>query len=440
LVLGTLTDHSGDRGRPAALSTGGTTMRTLTRLTAVVLVLAAAVAVVPPAAATTPPAPTPGPSLQAPPLAESGEGIRQVRARVNENAIELTWDATLPTTVLQLSAQAPWKVDGRWSLGAAQPVAAVGSLLSTPGQISLDGQSWYRFTRIITGLPSGATRHVLLSLPTAPGEVPVQVTGPVTTWFVAKEPAVATDTRIAASWVASYPSLRVSFGRQGQTAATDQVLTGVKVSAGSAPRWRFTRTWTGLTPKTAYWAEARPSYAAMLPTGAARMIVTTRTKLVTATVTRIVVDNDADAGLRGRGEMFFHLRVNKTLDLDEQGYWSQRSPWFKAGNGDVLTDFHRGLVFGREITGSKALVMVQGVEDDTLPTTRKACHLELFGGNQRATVQDRSLCFNAAYASAQVSVPTHAFTGTHVQTATAIIERGSTLRFTVTLRVETRYV
>jgi hypothetical protein len=84
--------------------------------------------------------------------------------------------------------------------------------------------------------------------------------------------------------------------------------------------------------------------------------------------------------------------------------------------------------------------MVQGVEDDTLPTTRKACHLELFAGNRRATVEDKSLCYNAAYASALVTVPTHAFTGTHVQTTTAIIERGSTLRFTATLRIETRYI
>jgi hypothetical protein len=415
-------------------------MNTLTRLTAVVLGLAAAVAVVPPASATTPPAPTPGLSLATPPLADSGEGIRAVRARVNENAIELTWEATSPSTVLQLSAQAPWKVDGRWSLGAAQPVVAAGSLLATPGQISLDGQSWYRFTRIVTGLPAGTTRHVLLTVPTSPGEIPVQVTGPITTWTVGKEPAVATDTRITSSWLASYPSLRVSFGRQGQAASTDQILTGVKVAGGSAPRWRFSRTWTGLTPTTAYWTEARPSYAGMLPTAVARMIVTTKTKWVTATVTRIVVDNDADAGLRGKGELFFHLRVNKTLDLNEQGHWSQRSPWFSAGNGAALTDFGRGLVFGRAVTGAKALIMVQGVEDDTLPTTRKACHLELFAGNRRATVEDRSLCYNAAYASALVTVPTHAFTGTHVQTTTAIIERGSTLRFTATLRIETRYI
>jgi hypothetical protein len=415
-------------------------MNTLTRLTAVVLGLAAAVAVVPPAAASTPPAPTPGLSLATPPLADSGEGIRAVRARVNENAIELTWEATTPSTVLQVSAQAPWTVDGRWSLGAAQPVVAAGSLLTTPGQISLDGQSWYRFTRAVTGLPAGATRHVLLTVPTSPGEIPVQVTGPITTWTVIKEPAVATDTRITSSWLASYPSLRVSFGRQGKAASTDQVLTGVKVAGGSAPRWRFTRTWTGLTPKTAYWTEARAPYSSMLTTAVARMGVTTKTKWVTATVTRIVVHNDADAGLRGKGEMFFHLRVNKTLDLNEQGHWSQRSPWFSAGNGAVLTDFGRGLVFGRAVTGSTALIMVQGVEDDTLPTTRKACHLELFAGNRRATVEDKSLCYNAAYASALVNVPTHAFTGTHVQTATAIIERGSTLRFTATLRIETRYI
>jgi hypothetical protein len=83
-------------------------------------------------------------------------------------------------------------------------------------------------------------------------------------------------------------------------------------------------------------------------------------------------------------------------------------------------------------------LFVQGVEDDTLPTTRKACHLnEFFGGKNAARQDSKSMCHDASFAWGIALLPTKKYSGKHEQVITARVGKSPALRFEAKIRVVT---
>lgn len=82
---------------------------------------------------------------------------------------DLAFQSSASHAVVQLSTSAPKMIDGKPSLGAAQPVALAGQRVS--GNISaLATASTYRFTLSPDGLRPDTTYHVLVTLPGKAGQ------------------------------------------------------------------------------------------------------------------------------------------------------------------------------------------------------------------------------------------------------------------------------
>jgi hypothetical protein len=140
-----------------------------------------------------------------------------------------------------------------------------------------------------------------------------------------------------------------------------------------------------------------------------------------------------------RGEPSFYLRINKTLDPSEQTQWSGKSDTMSIKSGHTATKFGRNLYQGRDNPASKLLLLVQGVEDDTLPTTKKACHLDdYFGHTSHAQQASKAMCYDASFAEGIVNLPTGRYTGTHTRCAPAGLPLAG-VAFTAEVVVETSY-
>ena len=110
----------------------------------------------------------------------------------------------------------------------------------------------------------------------------------------------------------------------------------------------------------------------------------------------------------------------------------------KLSSGETTSRLGRNLFTGLEPQSNAVHLFVQGVEDDTLPTTRKACHLnEFFGGTNAARQDSKARCHDASFASGIALLPTTKYVGKHEQVITARVGRSPALRFEAKIRVVT---
>jgi hypothetical protein len=104
-------------------------------------------------------------------------------------------------------------------------------------------------------------------------------------------------------------------------------LTGTK----QGDHRRFTHTFTNLTPGTTYYVLAAPS--STKPTQ--RLTKTsTKSQQIEVTVEKIKVIDDADKGLRGKGDLLFQVRGTTTPT--KSGAWGSAFGETKIGSGDTV--------------------------------------------------------------------------------------------------------
>ncbi len=276
-------------------------------------VLAAAVLVATPGVAIADtPAPTPnnGPTQFADaPLKTSNHTITGHGRDWGLDWFELMFDATLKNAILQVSTTPPKQnAKGVYSMGATQPVALTGKGVGTPdiNSLALPGQK-YAFSQRVEGLTQGTTYYYLINLPVGSGFKPVQEVGILRT----EHHSVHTITRRTNALDVDFTA---SAGSATLSVSTSPEIVGSKLKGSKAvlikgtqqgDKIRFTHTFNNLTPGTKYYvlAVANGQQATQRVTE-----TSTKSQQIEVTVEKIKVIDDADNGLRGKGELLFQVR------------------------------------------------------------------------------------------------------------------------------------
>ena len=388
----------------------------------------------------TPPPPGPDGLADAPPVA-SGHWLTEVQALTDDKKMTIGFRASMPNVTMQFATSAPKLIDGRWSMGAAQPVSLKGTNLNPGAIVTPGGKGNYEFTKTIEGLTPGTKYHVLVTAPVGQGYLPVQKVASFASELLVNEGTTRGDVWAEHVFFSSRSAVQFSIGRTHEQAMAKSFTTvhGTKVSSpGQADRYRFTRLIENLTPNTKYHTVLRvPKSGNRLGDLQAGNFITKK-RHVMATVESIKVIDDADKGLRGAGDLRFYLRAQKDNDPQAKLQWSKGSDDVKMSSGETSNRLGRNLFVGMEPTSDTLHLFVQGVEDDTLPTTRKACHLNEFFGHKNAARQDsKSMCHDASFAWGVALLPTTKYSGKHEQVITARVGKSPALRFEAKIRVVT---
>ena len=386
--------------------------------------------------------PTPS-DITTPSPVDSGHFVADAKIVTGDTRSHLAFRASKKTVSMAHSTSAPKKVHGRWSMGAAQPVVLQGTA-GAPGGVTIDPSIGnYSFDQWLMGLTPGTRYYLLVTVPTSPTSLPVQKLLTYDTTLLANGKTDKTDVWAKHHFVSNRKQVQFRWGTTDVAAQTNpaQTLTGKRISANGSPaKYEFSRELTGLKPATKYYTRLDTAASSSELADNQGGNFYTKTRHVTATVKSIHVIDDADGFGRGAGDLSFYLRINKTLDPSEQTQWSGKSDTMSIKSGHTATKFGRNLYQGKDNPASKLLLLVQGVEDDTLPTTKKACHLnDYFGHTSHAQQASKSMCYDASFAEGIVNLPTGRYTGTHTQIAHLQVYRSPALRFTAEVVVETSY-
>jgi hypothetical protein len=390
------------------------------------------------------PSQTKGPGQMADaPLKASNHTISGTNGKWGLDWFDLRFDATLKHAVLQVSKAAP-KQDkqGVYSMGAAQPVALTGKGAGTPDpdSLALPGQK-FAFSQRVEGLDQGTTYHFLVNLPVGAGFKPVQVVGSVRT----EQHSVHTITRrtdgLGLDFTASAGSAMVSVSKSSQIVGSKLKDSKAVLIKGTPQdgKNRFTHTFGNLTPGTQYYvlAVANGSQTTQRLTQ-----TSTKTQRVEVTVERIKVIDDADNGLRGKGELLFQVRG--TNSPTKASVWGGHYGETKIGSGDAV-----GLVGSPKAPqhvfttkDSSFSVQVEGRESDAVTkSAREFCERHYAQPNQKHTAR----WLNEADSGADCYQFSHAQTGFdlkqgNAQTKTFSVARSPELRFEVTVKMTMKAV
>jgi hypothetical protein len=408
-------------------------------LTAAVLVATPGVAL----ADTPAPTPNSGPTQFADaPLKTSNHAISGTTQDWGLDWFQLRFDATLKSAILQVSTQAPTKnAQGVYSMGATQPVALTGKGAGTPdpNSLALPGQK-YAFTQRVEGLKQGTTYYYVVTLPVGSGFKPVQMVGSVRT----EHHSVHTITRrthsldldftasAARSWVSISTSPEITGGKLKGSKAVQ--LTGTK----QGDHRRFTHTFTNLTPGTTYYVLASPS--STKPTD--RLTKTsTKSQQIEVVVEKIRVIDDADNGLRGKGDLLFQVRG--TNAPTKSGAWGTPFGETKIGSGDTVTPTAEHPARHTFTTKKSAFIaQVEGRESDWVGKSER----EFCESAYRQPGEDHTARWlNSGDSGANCYQFAHAETGFDLnkgkaQTKTFSVARTPDLRFEVTVRMTMKAV
>lgn len=386
------------------------------------------------AAADTPaPAPSMGPGQFADaPLKQSQHTVSGVIADWGLDWSELTFRASTKTATLQFSRQAPTRnKQGVYSMGAAQPIALTGKGGNTDG-LTLPGQT-YAFSQRTLGLEQGTTYYFLITLPVGKGFTPVQATGSIRTEHHSSHSITRRLTGLDMTFTASQGSAFVSISTSSETSgrklngSTPVALTGDPIGDG---RYRFTHSFDNLTPGTTYYVLSSPG-SKKVPPQLTR--TSTQIRQVEVMVEKITVHEDADKGLRGRGELLFQVRGTDTPT--SASLWGSHYGETKIGSGSSVTPApnkaprHTLTTARDEVT-----VQVEGREADAVTkSTRQFCEKHIGQPHEQHGARwanEADVCYQFSYAQTGFDLRQ----GT-VQTKTFSVARSPELRFTVTVRM-----
>lgn len=397
------------------------------------------------AAADTPPA-TPNLSLADAPAKVSGKKFGTSSQSWTHDSFTTKFQANVDTVILQVGTSAPTKgADGRYSMGAAQPVvlqakpATPGSLLGPGGMRS--------FSRTVTGLVPGRTYHYLLTIPTGAGYQPVQMVASVQTFRHQGHTVTRGSDWIEVSFEGHQSKAWVSLGTSSTVDGTGRGLSGGKtvqvsgtdLSSGPDSRYRFTHRFTDLGVDRTYQLLTAVK-SGVFDYDRNLQKVSTKPRTVTVAVERIDVQDDADAGFRGKGELLFQARG--TTAPRKSGAWGNAYGETSIGSGQSRTIAAPSRPRHTFTTSAdKVTVQVEGREADAVTkSTRKFCESVYAQPGQNHAARwineedTGSGCYQFSHAEALVDLPSISKAGgTTVRTIK--VGRSPDLRFTAHVRI-----
>lgn len=382
------------------------------------------------------PAPVPTMDLADTPLKTSGHTITGTNADWGLDWFTLAFHATTKTAILQISTQ-PATADkqGRYSMGATQPIALTGASGSDPTSLTLPGHT-YAFSQHVQGLQQGTTYHFLITAPVKPGFKPVQVVGSIRTEQHGEHMIVRRASGLDLEFTASAASATVSV-------STSPVVQGSRLK-GSTPvlikgqpvsgLYRFTHAFDNLTPGTEYYVLVVPGSTKATPCVTA---TSTKTRQIEVTVEKIRVIDDADKGLLGKGDLLFQVRGTDTPDGST--LWGSHYGETKLGSGQTVNLAESAKAPRHTFTSKQSAVTVQveGRESDWV--TRSARQLCEHAYNQPHEkhkarwlnkADSGANCYQFSYAQTTFDLTKGA-----LQTRTFTVARSPELRFEVTVRM-----
>jgi hypothetical protein len=405
------------------------------------LIAAAVLASTPGVALADTPAPVPsnGPGqISDTPLKTSSHTITGTNGKWGLDWFDLNFDATLKSAVLQVSKKAPTQnKQGVYSMGATQPIALTGKGAGNPDPSSLvlSGQK-YAFAQRVEGLEQGTTYHFLITLPVGPGFKPVQVVGSVRTEHHGVHTITRRTTGLDLDFTASGGSATVSVSKSSQIVgsklkgSTAVVIKGTKQGDSN----RFTHSFQNLTPGTKYYVLAMVNG----PQTTQRLTETsTKSQQVEVTVEKIRVIDDADNGLRGKGDLLFQIRG--TTAPTKSGVWGSHYGETKIGSGQTVNLKESPSAPRHTFTtkGSSFTVQVEGRESDWVGKSgREFCEENYYQPNQKHSARwlnkaDSGVnCYQFSYAETAFDLKQG-----NVQTRTFTVARSPELRFEVTVKM-----
>jgi hypothetical protein len=408
-----------------------------------VLIAVAVLASTPGIALADSPAPSQVGDLADAPLATSEHTISGTNGKWGLDWFDLNFSATTKSAILQVSKQEPTRNKrGVYSMGSAQPVALTGSSDTSPNPDSLvlPGQK-YAFSQRLEGLEQGTTYHFLITLPVGVGFKPVQEVGSVRTEAHSVHTVTRRTTGLDLDFTASGGSATVSVSTSPEIVGSKLKGSTPVVAKGQpqAGGYRFTHSFENLAPGTTYYVLAVVGGSQVTQ----RLTQTsTLAQQVEVSVEKIRVIDDADKGLRGRGELLFQVRGTQTPT--KSSMWGGHYGETKIGSGDTVT-LTGSSKAPRHIFHTKAsafTVQVEGRESDaTTKSTREFCERvynqpgQKHGARWLNESDSGADCYQFSYAETGFDLTQGA-----VQTKTFSVARSPELRFEVTVRMTMKAV
>ena len=376
------------------------------------------------------------------PLKTSNHSITGTSQDWGLDWFEVRFDATLKNAVLQVSTQAPKQnAQGVYSMGSSQPVALTGKGAGNPdpNSLALPGQK-YAFTQRVEGLKQGTTYHYLINLPVGAGFKPVQMVGSVRTEHHSAHTITRRTNALDLDFTASAGSATVSVSTSPQIVGSKLKGSTAVVIKGKpqGDTSRFTHTFANLTPGTTYYVLA---VAGGQHTTQRLTETSTKSQQIEVAVEKIKVIDDADAGLRGKGELLFQVRG--TTSPSKSGAWGNPFGETKIGSGDTVTPTAAKAPRHVFTTKKSAFtVQVEGRESDWVgKSERTFCESAYRQPGENHTARwlnsgdSGSNCYQFSHAQTSFDLKQG-----KAQTKTFTVARTPDLRFEVTVRMTMKAV
>jgi len=196
--------------------------------------------------------------------------------------------------------------------------------------------------------------------------------------------------------------------------------------------YRFTLPIDGLTPSSYAYVLFTVNGTAQQKPNQDMTTIKTKTRHVRMTPVKIHVSDDADHGLRGKGEISFGFRVAPDAGSLAPSIWGSSTSEVKLSSG---ADWTVPLGHGDTVNTKKSTVYVQiqGRENDD-DGAFDYCAVE---GGTVSPLQQSDNCYDESYAEALVQLPVGRYAGMHSQMAKAVVSRSPNLVFQVDVKVDT---
>ena len=264
----------------------------------------------------------------------------------------------------------------------------------------------------------GSNQHEILSTTASTGDNYADLT------FIANTPNVIVQTSTTKPYLKD--------GHLTVGAVSPQPLQGVHVGLEGAKTWWFHFSRDGLTPGTTYYNLFTLNGVAGQEPNRSTQTFKTKNRYVRSTPLSVHVTSDADAGLKGAGDLTFLFRKAPDANPLAATTWNRWTNTLYIDSGDTrdLSGMNLGETFSTK--ANTAIFQVQGRENDVQAYDN--CAIE---GGENTPKQYSDACYDMAYAQGTAQLPTTRYQGAHKQIIKAVVTRTPALRFEVNILVET---